>query len=91
MSQPAMRVTCLPWADRKRQIRSFRVREKTWWIPGRPFAVGGPSKKTKGGLPFVRSSVRSKSRSWSQRPFSSSSSWSAGTSGQGGNGIVGRI
>ena len=27
------------------------VRLKTWWIPGRPLAVGGPSKNTKGAPP----------------------------------------
>ena len=30
------------------------VRAKTWWMPGRPLAVGGPSKKTKGSPPCPR-------------------------------------
>src|SRR6478736_1073164 len=48
VSHPALRVTRRPCATRKRQIRSLMVRAKTWWMPGRPLAVGGPSKKTKG-------------------------------------------
>ena len=87
MSQPAIRVTWRPWSARKRQIRSLIVRAKTWWMPGRPFAVGGPSKNTKGRPPRVRSSVRAKSRSSRQRARSSRSSASAERSGQAGSGM----
>src|SRR4051812_27137496 len=49
-------------------------------MPGRPFAVGGPSKKTHGVPPLFFSSVSSNSPSSSQRASSSRSSSSAGRS-----------
>src|SRR4051794_26139491 len=54
-------------------------------MPGRPFAVGGPSKNTNGGDSALLASVCSKSRSCSHCASSSSSSASAGRSGGSGS------
>ena len=80
VSQPALRATRNPFIARWRQKRSLIVREKTWWMPGRPFAVGGPSKKTNVGAPSRAASVCSNRSSASQRASSSCSSSSAGRS-----------
>ncbi len=42
-SQPPFRATCRPRIVWKRGNRSLKRRAQTWWMPGRPFAVGGPS------------------------------------------------
>src|SRR5687768_8776234 len=39
---------------RKRATLSLMVRLSMWWIPGRPLAVGGPSKNTNGRAPISR-------------------------------------
>ena len=36
---------------------SLNRREITWWIPGFPFAVGGPSRKVNGVAPSRRASM----------------------------------
>ncbi len=42
-SQPARRGTLRPCMVLKRGNRSLKTRASTWWVPGLPFAVGGPS------------------------------------------------
>src|SRR5574338_1707581 len=69
-------------------MRSLMVRETTWWMPGRPFAVGGPSKNTNGLPSRVASMVCRNRPSAAQRASISRSSWSAVPSGQGRNAIV---
>ena len=51
VSQPALRFTWNPCMVLKRQKVSLIVRAITWWIPGIPFAEGGPSKNKNEGLP----------------------------------------
>jgi hypothetical protein len=41
--------------DFHRQTRSLYALATTWWIPGLPFAVGGPSKKMKGAPSLLES------------------------------------
>ncbi len=42
-SQPARRGTWKPRIVRYRGNRSLKTRASTWWVPGLPLAVGGPS------------------------------------------------
>ena len=42
-SQPAFRSTCIPCMVLKRGKTSLKTRASTWWVPGVPLAVGGPS------------------------------------------------
>ena len=43
VSQPPLRVTWNPCIVLKRGNTSLKARLMTWWTPGLPFAVGGPS------------------------------------------------
>ena len=74
VSHPPFRSTRYPCMVRKRGIKSLNARASAWWMPGLPFAVGGPSKKTN-FFPFlVCSSVFSNTFSFSQNANTSSSS-----------------
>ena len=42
-SHPALRSTWYPFIVRYRGNTSLNTRASTWWVPGRPLAVGGPS------------------------------------------------
>ena len=53
VSQPAFRSTRNPCKVLYLQIISLIVLAITWWIPGIPFADGGPSKKTNEGCPSL--------------------------------------
>ena len=57
VSHPALRSTMWPSIVFQRQTMSLNRREITWWIPGLPFAVGGPSRKVKGDAPSRRASM----------------------------------
>ena len=64
------------------------VRARTWWIPGRPLAVGGPSQKTKGSASARRACTRSKvlaARQPSRMSFSASSGAVEKVAGSGAN------
>lgn len=54
-SHPAIRGTRSPFMVRYRGKTSLKTRASTWCTPGRPFAVGGPSKNRKNGPSAVRS------------------------------------
>ena len=53
VSHPAFRSTRNPCKVLYLQIISLIVLAITWWIPGIPFAEGGPSKKTNEGCPSL--------------------------------------
>src|SRR3954471_10940858 len=53
---------------------SLNARERTWWTPGRPLAVGGPSQKTHGSAPSRRRSDSRKTSRSRQRSRTCSSS-----------------
>ncbi len=42
-AQPALRGTKYPCMVLKRGKMSLKTRASMWWVPGTPFAVGGPS------------------------------------------------
>ena len=42
-SQPALRSTWKPCMVLNRGKTSLKTRASTWWVPGMPLAVGGPS------------------------------------------------
>ena len=42
-SHPAFRSTKWPCIVLKRGKTSLKTRASTWWVPGMPLAVGGPS------------------------------------------------
>jgi hypothetical protein len=46
-----------PSIDFHLHTMSLNSRDKTWWIPGLPFAVGGPSKKVNGELSSILDSM----------------------------------
>ena len=57
VSHPPLRSTTCPSMVFHRHTMSLNSLEMTWWIPGRPFAVGGPSRKVKGLAPSRRASI----------------------------------
>ena len=46
VSHPALRSTRWPFRVWNRQKMSLMARAITWWMPGLPLALGGPSKNT---------------------------------------------
>ena len=55
--QASGRPVTLCVGEHVRVPRMYRARDITWWMPGRPLAVGGPSQKTKGGASARLSTV----------------------------------